>query len=174
MNLKEHIRTVPDFPRPGILFYDIATLLAHPPAWQAALERLTTMVRGYHPDVLVGIESRGFLLAAPLAARLGLSFAMIRKKGKLPGKVISHTYDLEYGTDVIEIQPDIIGSFDRAVILDDLVATGGTAAAAVNLMRRIGVEPAAVVCLIELSGLMGRNRIDVPVATLLSYEDENP
>ena len=170
MNLKEHIRTIPDFPKPGILFYDIATLLAHPPAWQAALERLATILRGYQPDALVGIESRGFLLAAPLAAQLGLGFAMIRKKGKLPGKVLSHTYDLEYGTDVIEIQPDMIETGCRVVILDDLLATGGTAAAAVNLMRRIGTEPEAVVCLIELSGLMGRDRIDVPVATLLSYE----
>ncbi len=171
MNLKEYIRTVPDFPKPGILFYDIATLLAHPPAWQAALERLATIARGYHPDILAGIESRGFLLAAPLAAQLGLSFAMIRKKGKLPGKVISHTYDLEYGTDVIEVQPDMIKTGQRVVVLDDLLATGGTAAAAVNLMRRIGARPEAVVCLIELSGLMGRNRIDVPVATLLSYEE---
>ncbi len=101
MNLKGHIRSIPDFPKPGILFYDISTLLAHPHAWKATVERLAEAVRPQRPDLLVGIESRGFLVAAPLAYALGSGFAMVRKPGKLPGKTVGFTYDLEYGTDRI-------------------------------------------------------------------------
>ena len=103
MDLKNHIRSIPDFPKPGILFYDISTLLAHPDAWNVALGRLAKLVSRHQPDLLAGIESRGFLVAAPLASRLGLGFTMIRKQGKLPGATVSHEYDLEYGTDIIEI-----------------------------------------------------------------------
>lgn len=122
MDLKDHIRSIPDFPKEGILFYDISTLLAHADAWQVALGRLSKIVRQFQPDILAGIESRGFLVAAPLAARLGLGFTMIRKQGKLPGDTISHEYDLEYGTDTIEIQSDAVKKDQRVVILDDLLA----------------------------------------------------
>ncbi len=104
MNLKDHIRQVPDFPSPGILFYDISTLLAHADAWQVTMGRLANAVRAQQPDVLVGIESRGFLVAAPLALKLGCGFVMARKRGKLPGKTVRYEYALEYGTDVIEMQ----------------------------------------------------------------------
>ena len=106
MDLKQHIRSIPDFPKPGILFYDISTLLAHPAAWRATVARLAEALRPHQPDLLVGIESRGFLVAAPIAYELGCGFAMIRKQGKLPGKTVRFTYDLEYGSDTIEIQED--------------------------------------------------------------------
>lgn len=170
MDLKKHIRHVPDFPKPGILFYDISTLLAHAGAWHEALNRLTETLAPYKPDLLVGIESRGFLVAAPLADRLGTGFIMIRKRGKLPGEVIRHSYDLEYGQDVIEIQAEAIKPGQRVVVLDDLLATGGTMAAAVTLLEKVGAEVTAIGCLIELTFLKGRNRLNVPTHTLLQYD----
>src|SRR4051812_6877734 len=108
MDLKTHIRSIPDFPKPGILFYDISTLLAHPQAWRTTIQRLEGAVRPHRPELLLGIESRGFLVAAPLAYTLGTGFAMVRKKGKLPGRTVRFTYNLEYGTDTIEVQEDAI------------------------------------------------------------------
>src|ERR1700679_2119068 len=108
VDLKDHIRAVPDFPKPGILFYDISTLLRHADAWQVAMGRLSNRVRAYHPTVLAGVESRGFLLAAPLALKLGCGFVMLRKRGKLPGATVGLDYALEYGTDRIEIQEDAV------------------------------------------------------------------
>ena len=140
MNIKDHIRGIPDFPKPGILFYDISTLLAHADAWSVAMGRLANDVRKYQPDVLAGVESRGFLVAAPLALKLGCGFVMLRKKGKLPGRTIRHEYALEYGTDTIEIQEDAIDKGSRVVILDDLLATGGTMCAGVDLLRKVGAE----------------------------------
>lgn len=171
MDLKDHIRSIPDFPKPGILFYDISTLLAHPAAWKETVEKLAEAVGPYRPALLVGIESRGFLTAAPLALHLGLGFAMVRKKGKLPGKTVSHTYDLEYGSDTIEIQADAVRPGERVVILDDLLATGGTAAAAVELLRSVGGDVAAAAFIVELSFLGGRRKLDLPVHTLISYDD---
>src|SRR5919202_5483259 len=120
MDLKQHIRSIPDFPKPGILFYDISTLLAHPQAWRAMIERLAEAVGPYRPELLVGIESRGFLVAAPLAYALGSGFAMVRKQGKLPGRTVRHSYDLEYGSDTIEVQEAAIAPGQRVVVLDDL------------------------------------------------------
>lgn len=171
MNLKDHIRTIPDFPKPGILFYDISTLLAHKEAWQVAIAQLTEVVAPHKPDILAGIESRGFLVAAPLALQLGCGFLMIRKKGKLPGETIGYEYDLEYGTDVIEIQADAVTPGQRVVILDDLLATGGTLAAAIGLLRLCGANPVAAACLMELTFLQGRDRVDIPVTTLLRYDE---
>lgn len=171
MDLKDHIRSIPDFPKPGILFYDISTLLAEPTAWKATVDRLAELVEPYRPALLVGIESRGFLTAAPLALRLGLGFAMVRKQNKLPGETVSHTYDLEYGSDTIEIQADAVAPGERVVILDDLLATGGTAAAAVHLLRSVGAEVAAAAFIIELAFLGGRDKLDLPVHTLISYDD---
>ena len=127
MNLKDHIRAVPDFPKPGILFYDISTLLQHADAWAATVDMLADLIMPYKPERLIGIESRGFLVAAPLALRLGTGFSMLRKKDKLPGPTISYTYDLEYGSDTIEIQADALAKGQKVVLLDDLLATGGTA-----------------------------------------------
>lgn len=171
MDLKEHIREIPDHPKPGVLFYDISTLLADPDAWQVAMGRMAVAVRQYHPDVLAGIEARGFLMAAPLATKLGCGFVMVRKKGKLPGKTIPFTYDLEYGTDTIEIQADIVGPGQRVVIIDDLLATGGTMAAAVNLLRRVGAEVTGAVALIELTFLGGRAKLDLPFTSLVTYDE---
>lgn len=172
MDIKDHIRSIPDFPKPGILFYDISTLLAHPDAWQVAMGRLATIIRRYQPDVLAGIESRGFLVAAPLALKLGCGFIMVRKEGKLPGQTISHVYDLEYGTDTIQIQDDAIEAGQRIVILDDLLATGGTLAASINLLQKVGAEVVGSACIIELDFLGGRKRLDgVPFDALVSYSD---
>ncbi len=172
MDLKDHIRSIPDFPKEGILFYDISTLLAHPDAWQVALGRMAKMVGQFQPDVLAGIESRGFLVAAPLASRLGLGFTMIRKKGKLPGDTISHDYDLEYGTDTIEIQSDAIEKGQRVVILDDLLATGGTMAASIELLNKVGAEVVGTACMIELTFLDGRSKLNgVPFGTLMAYDE---
>ncbi len=170
MDLKDHIAAVPDFPKPGILFYDISTLLAHPQAWQATVDRLAEVVEQHKPDVLAGIESRGFLVAAPLALKLGIGFVMIRKKGKLPGKTIPFTYDLEYGTDSIEIQANAVEAGQRIVILDDLLATGGTMRAATELLRQCGGEVCGAACIIELNFLNGRAKQLVPVTTLISYD----
>jgi len=170
MDLKQHIRSIPDFPKPGILFYDISTLLAHPDAWQVALGRLARIVSKHQPDMLAGIESRGFLVAAPLASRLGLGFTMVRKKGKLPGKTIEHTYDLEYGTDTIEIQEDAAQPGQRIVILDDLLATGGTMAASVDLFSKVGAEVVGAACIIELTFLGGRDKLNMPFDALMSYD----
>lgn len=171
MNLKDHIRSIPDFPKPGILFYDISTLLQHAEAWAATVDRLAEQVSVYEPDRLIGIESRGFLVAAPLALKLGIGFTMVRKKDKLPGETISHTYDLEYGTDTIEIQADALKNGQRVVLMDDLLATGGTAAAAVELLGRVGADVAAAAFIIELNFLQGRSKLDIPVHSLIGYDD---
>ena len=170
IDLKSHIRSIPDFPKPGILFYDISTLLAHPQAWHATIERMAEAVRPYKPDVLAGIESRGFLLAAPLALALGTGFVMLRKQGKLPGTTVRHTYALEYGTDTIEIQQDAITKGTRVALVDDLLATGGTMAAAVTLLESVGGVVPAAACIIELTFLEGRSKVPVPVETLLKYD----
>ena len=170
MNLKDHIREIPDFPKPGILFYDISTLLAHGPAWKVAVERLAEGIAAFKPDLLIGIESRGFLVAAPVAVQLGLGFVMARKRGKLPGALIRHEYALEYGVDIIEMQADALTHGHRVVIVDDLIATGGTLAATIALSRRMGATVAGAGCIIELKGLGGREAVDVPLASLIAYD----
>lgn len=170
MYLKQHIREVPDFPKPGILFYDISTLLAHPSAWRDTVEHLGKLVGEMQPDVLVGIESRGFLVAAPLALELDKGFVMVRKPGKLPGATIGFDYDLEYGSDRIELQEGMIKPGQRVVVLDDLLATGGTLAASIALLRQAGAEVVGAACIIELTFLNGRSRLDVPFASLIAYD----
>mgnify|MGYP003993195923 FL=1 len=174
MDLKQHIRSIPDFPKPGILFYDIATLLAHSEAWKSTIDQLAEIIRPMKPTALAGIESRGFLVAAPLALHLGLGFFMIRKSGKLPGPTIAHEYALEYGTDTIEIQEDAVKADDRIVVLDDLLATGGTLAASIDLIRQQGADNGAKVvgaaCVVELTFLDGRQRLDVPFESLVTYD----
>ena len=170
MDLKQHIRSIPDFPKPGILFYDISTLLAHPGAWRETVRRLAEAIGPIQPDLLVGIESRGFLVAAPLALALGCGFVMVRKRGKLPGSTVPFTYDLEYGSDTIEIQSDAIQPGQKIVVLDDLLATGGTLNAAIQLCRKVGGEVAGAAAIIELSFLGGRSRLDVPFQSVLAYD----
>lgn len=170
MDLKNHIRQIPDFPKPGILFYDISTLLAHPQAWKATVERMAKLVAPWRPTVLAGIESRGFLVAAPLALAMGVGFLMVRKKGKLPGKTIPYTYALEYGSDTIEVQDDAVAPGDRVVVLDDLLATGGTMRAAGELLTKLGAEVVGAATIIELTFLNGRTRLTMPFGTLLTYD----
>jgi len=171
MDLKAHIRGIADFPKPGILFYDISTLLAHGPAWQEAVNRMGDMLAARKPDVLAGIESRGFLLAAPLALHLGIGFIMLRKPRKLPGAVLGLSYALEYGEDRIEMQADAIQQGQRVVLLDDLLATGGTMAAGISLLQQAGADVVGSAALIELTFLGGRSRIHVPFDALLTYDD---
>ena len=171
MEIKDYIRAIPDFPKPGILFYDISTLLAHADAWSVAMGRLAKAVGPRSPDVLAGIESRGFLVAAPLALKLGLGFIMVRKRGKLPGQTIRYEYALEYGSDIVEIQSDAIVPGQKVVVLDDLLATGGTMRAAIDLFRGVGAEVVGSACIIELSFLDGRKKIDVPFTSLVAYDD---
>jgi adenine phosphoribosyltransferase len=171
MDLKDHIRAIPDFPKPGILFYDIATLLSHADAWQVAMGRMAKAVRAYQPDLLAGLESRGFLMAAPLALKLGCGFIMLRKRGKLPGPTIGLDYALEYGSDRIEIQADAVEPGQRVVIVDDLLATGGTMAAGIALLRRVGAVVPAASALIELTFLNGRSRLDIPFESLVAYDE---
>lgn len=171
IDLRDHIRSVRDFPKPGINFYDISTLLAHPDAWRATINRLTAIIEPMNPDVLAGIESRGFLVAAPLALQMGLGFTMVRKRGKLPGETIAYEYTLEYGADVVEIQADAVRPGQRVVILDDLLATGGTLNAAAELIRKAGGVAAGAACVMELTFLNGREKIAVPFESLIQYED---
>jgi adenine phosphoribosyltransferase len=160
LDLKEHIRGVPDFPKPGIFFYDISTLLRHADAWQVAMGRMAKAVRVYQPDVL----------AAPLALKLGCGFVMLRKRGKLPSATVGLDYALEYGSDRIEIQADAVQPGQRVVVVDDLLATGGTMRAGIDLLQQVGAEVPAAVALIELTFLAGRKRLNVPFESLVAYD----
>ncbi len=168
MNIQDHIRIVPNFPKEGINFYDIATLLQHPAAWRETIAQLQHIAESYQPDLLMGIESRGFLVAAPLALEMGCGFGMVRKKGKLPGQTLSHKYTLEYGEDEIEIQPDIVPAGARVMIIDDLLATGGTMHAAEQLIAKAGAKVVANLCLIELDGLNGKDQLHAPFEALVN------
>lgn len=170
MDLAQIIRKVPDFPKPGILFYDISTILRDPAAWRHTIDRLAEEVSAYRPTMLAAIESRGFIFAAPIADRLGIGFVMVRKVGKLPGEVISHSYDLEYGSDTLQVADGLIAPGERVVLVDDLIATGGTAAASVELLRKIGATVEGAVFLIELLGLGGRARLGAASKVLLQFE----
>ncbi len=170
IQIKDHIRQIPDFPKPGILFYDISTLLAHAQAWHATVDLLADAIRPHRPDLLVGIESRGFLVAAPLALKLDCGFIMVRKKGKLPGATIPHSYNLEYGTDTVEVQADAVSRGQRVVVLDDLLATGGTLSAAIALLQKVGADVRAAACIIELAFLNGRSQLSVPFFSVVSYD----
>ena len=164
----QYIRAIPDFPEPGILFRDITPLLAEPVAFSQALDWLTEQCDG--ADAVVGIESRGFILGAPIAQRLNRPFVLIRKAGKLPPDTIARSYDLEYGSATIEIHADSLTPGSRVALVDDLLATGGTAEASVQLILQTGANIANVVFLIELAALNGRERLQPhEIASLLVY-----
>jgi len=170
MDLKNHIRHVPDFPKTGILFYDITTLLRDPVGFKTTVDLLSTPYDGQGIDAVVGIESRGFILGSAVAQRIGAGFIPIRKPGKLPAKSIRESYDLEYGKDALEIHEDAIGRGQRILIVDDVLATGGTAAAAVQLVRRLGGELYGLAFLIELLFLNGKQKIaSENVYSVLNY-----
>ena len=169
MDFKAHIRGIPNFPIPGILFYDISTILSNPSALEYAVTAMEEKISAWQPDIIAGIESRGFLFATPLAIRMGLPMMMIRKTGKLPGEVVSYEYDLEYGTDTIQIQADAIKTGQKVVIIDDLLATGGTLSASVRLCQQVGGEVAGCGVVIELDFLSGRGALEVPCISLVNY-----
>ena len=159
MDLKQHIRHVPDFPKAGILFYDITTLLREPQGFRAAIDMLATPYEGQAIDVVVGIESRGFILGAAVAERIRAGFIPIRKPGKLPSKALKEIYDLEYGKDALEIHEDAVQEGQRVLIVDDVLATGGTAAAATQLVKKLGGTLHGLAFLIELIALDGKSRL---------------
>ena len=169
-HLKTKIRQVPNFPKQGILYYDITTLLRDPVGLREVLDGLTEPFRDQQIDLVVGIESRGFILGAPVADRLRAGFVPARKPGKLPADTIQQSYDLEYGSDALEIHQDAIEQGQRVLIVDDLLATGGTARAALDLVRKTGGEIAGMAFLVELQFLGGRARLgDVPMFVALRY-----
>ena len=172
MDLKQHVRQIPDFPKPGINFFDISTLIRNPAAWRTTIDRMAALAAPWKPDLLAAIDARGFLVAGPLAVALNCGTIMIRKSGKLPGKVKKHSYGLEYGTDTIEMQDDAVVPGQRVVIVDDLLATGGTIQAAAKLLRESGVEVAGALCIIELAFLNAQAKLDMPFAALLEYDSE--
>ncbi|GLW06369.1 adenine phosphoribosyltransferase [Microtetraspora sp. NBRC 13810] len=164
--IRERIRDIPDYPKPGVLFKDITPLLADHTAFAAVVEELAGMCEGV--DKVVGIEARGFILAAPVALRAGAGFVPVRKKGKLPAETLEASYELEYGSAVIEVHRDAFAPGDRVLIVDDVLATGGTAQATVELVRRAGAEVTGVAMLMELGFLHGRERLaDVELRSLV-------
>ncbi|MDE2686255.1 MAG: adenine phosphoribosyltransferase [Chloroflexota bacterium] len=173
MQLNSYIRTIQDFPVPGISFKDITPLLADADALQYAVDRMLEQCEPMRPDVIVSVEARGFLLAAPMAYRLGKPLVPVRKQGKLPYEKFSTSYDLEYGTGTLQIHTDAISDGQRALIVDDLLATGGTVSATAELVRECGGNIAGYAFLIELSFLDGRNKlggVDVDIVSLITYD----
>jgi len=170
MDLASLIRDVPDFPVPGVKFKDITTLVSNPAAFQEVVSRMADHYVGKQVDIVAAIESRGFIFGAPLALRLGAGFVPVRKPGKLPSRSISDSYTLEYGTNTLEIHEDAIQRGQRVLVVDDLLATGGSARAAVNLVERLGGCVAGVVFLVELDFLNGRQKLDgYPILSLIHY-----
>ena len=170
MDLKRHIRSVPDFPKAGILFYDITTLLRDPRGFQMTIDMLSTPYLDQGIEAVVGIESRGFILGAAVAQRIGAGFIPVRKPGKLPARALKEIYDLEYGKDALEIHEDAIARGQRVLIVDDVLATGGTAAATVQLVRKLGGELHGLAFLIELLFLNGKQRVAAEqVFSVLKY-----
>lgn len=173
MDLKERIRVIPDFPKPGINFIDITTLLKDGAALQEAFSRMGKMLRGIQVDILVGPEARGFLVGAPLALQMGTGFVPVRKSGKLPGEVLEASYELEYGHDTLQIHKDAIAPGSKVLVVDDLLATGGTVWSTAELVRKLGGEIVGFAFLIELSFLKGRDKLgNYPVYSLLEYDSE--
>jgi adenine phosphoribosyltransferase len=169
-HLKARIRSVPDFPKAGILFYDITTLLQDPAGFHAAIDSMARPFEHERIDIVVGIESRGFIFGAAVADRIGAGFTPVRKPGKLPSTTVRATYDLEYGTDALEMHDDGIRPGQRVLIVDDLLATGGTARATTDLVKRLGGDVRALAFLIELVALNGRRRLaDETIHAVLQY-----
>jgi adenine phosphoribosyltransferase len=168
--LKKYIRDILDFPKKGILFRDITTLLKNKEAFREAVDCMTDLIRGKKVDLLLGVESRGFIFAAPIAYNLGLPLNIIRKPGKLPAEIVSESYTLEYGENTIELHKDAIEEGDNVVIIDDLLATGGTALASAHLVERFGGNASLLLFLVELIDLKGREKLkDYNVETVIKY-----
>jgi adenine phosphoribosyltransferase len=173
MDLKAAIRTIPDYPKPGIMFRDITTLLNDARAFRQAVDQLVAPYAGKKIDKVAGVEARGFILGGAVAHQLSIGFAPIRKRGKLPYKTLSEAYELEYGKDAVEIHIDAVSKGERVLVVDDLVATGGTAAAAVALMRKAGAEVVGCAFVVDLPELKGADKLramGVPVTALVTFE----
>ena len=174
LNLKDHIRSVPNFPKPGIMFRDITPLLANPIAFQQVTDQFAAHFRNHGITAVVAAEARGFIFAAPLALALNAAFVPVRKPGKLPYETQSFSYDLEYGTDTLHMHVDALGPNDRVLIVDDLLATGGTMLACVNLVERLQAKIVGCAFVIELDFLGGQKKLDrFDVFSLVHYADEN-
>ena len=170
MAIEEHIRAIPDFPIPGILFRDITPLLKDKQGFKEAIDLFVDRFKGQGIDYVVGIEARGYMLGAPLAYAIGAGFVPVRKPGKLPYSKLSESYALEYGTNSLEIHADALGNGDKVLVVDDLLATGGTAAATIRLLQRLGAEVVAFAFLIELEALKGRDALQgIAVETFITY-----
>lgn len=170
VDLRKAIRSIPDFPKPGVLFRDITTLLKDKHAFKAAVDSLVKKYKDKKIDTVVAVEARGFILGGAIAYRLGAGFVPVRKKGKLPGKTHSVTYELEYGTDTLEMHEDAISPGSGVLIVDDLLATGGTVEAVIDLVKRQGVRIKGIVFLIELKDLKGAEKLkEHPVYSLIKY-----
>ena len=171
--VREHVREVPDFPKKGILFIDVTTIVKDAKAFNMRIDFLYEKFKDENIDYVAGIESRGFIFGAPLACKLNAGFVTVRKPNKLPADTIKETYDLEYGTDTIELHADAVKAGDRVLVIDDLLATGGTAAAACNLVKKAGADVVASAFIIELDPLKGREKIEasgVNVVSMLNYD----
>ena len=169
INLEDYIASYPDFPKEGILFRDIGPLLASPDAMTAAIEQFHDQLTPFKPDGFVGVESRGFLFSTLLAQRFGTGSYILRKPGKLPGELISETYDLEYGTNTLTAQANLDLKGKNIVLVDDLLATGGTVKAASSLIKRLGGNPVVLAAVIHLTALPGLDVIDMPLVRLIAY-----
>ena len=172
MNLKDHIRTIPDFPEAGIMYRDITTLLSNPDALKLSVKQLATPFRNSNIDAVAGIDARGFIFGTAVALELGVGFVPIRKKGKLPFKTYEQEYALEYGTDILQIHADAVAKGQRVLVIDDLIATGGTAEAAIRLLQRTDCEIIGAAFVIDLPDLGGARKIEtlgVPVSTLIEF-----
>lgn len=170
IDLRALIRDIPDFPKPGILFRDVTPLLGNGPAFRACIRQLCERLAPSRPQAIAGIESRGFIFGAAVAADLGVGFVPIRKPGKLPWKTRKESYALEYGTDAVEVHADAVAPGTRVALVDDLLATGGTAGAAIKLLQGLGADVVAAAFVIELSFLQGRARLgSVPTEVLVAY-----
>ncbi|MBV5263384.1 adenine phosphoribosyltransferase [Pinisolibacter aquiterrae] len=173
MNLRDTIRSIPDYPKPGIMFRDITTLLGNPRAFRRAVDELVQPFAGEKIEKVAGMEARGFILGGAVAHQLSAGFVPIRKKGKLPHEVVSIAYSLEYGVDQMEVHRDAVLEGEKVVLVDDLIATGGTACAAVQLLRNLGADVVATCFVIDLPDLGGASRLramNVPVRSLVSFE----
>jgi len=173
LDIKSTVRTIPDYPKPGILFRDITTLLANPRAFRRAVDELVHPWAGNKIDKVAGIEARGFILGGAVAHQLSAGFVPIRKKGKLPHTTVRIAYSLEYGLDEMEMHVDAIEPGERVILVDDLIATGGTAEGAIKLLRQIGADVVAACFIIDLPDLGGADKLrsmDVPVRTLMAFE----
>ncbi|MDF2668720.1 MAG: apt [Paenibacillus sp.] len=170
MNIKDHIRVIPDYPQPGIRFKDITTLLSNGAAYRQVIDQLAEHYKSHKIDLIAGPEARGFVVGAPLAYALGVGFVPIRKSGKLPGETIEAGYDLEYGKDKLAMHKDAIKPGQRVLIADDLLATGGTINTSINLIQQLGGEIIGAAFLIELSYLHGRDKLgDIEILSLVQY-----